>query len=62
METTYSPTDGDDGLDEEQFVILDSEGTATLPDPVEKLSGQNDTNYRGKQTKSRTGKNCTGWA
>jgi hypothetical protein len=28
----------------------------------EALKGNNDTDYRGKQTKSRTGKNCTNWA
>jgi integrin beta 3 len=28
----------------------------------EALKGNNDTGYRGKQTKSRTGKNCTNWA
>jgi hypothetical protein len=30
--------------------------------PGEELKGNNDSGYRGKQTKTRTGKNCTGWA
>lgn len=28
----------------------------------EELKGNNDTDYRGKQNKSRTGKKCTNWA
>jgi len=30
--------------------------------PAEALKGNNDSGYRGKQTKSRTGKDCTNWA
>jgi len=28
----------------------------------EELKGNNDTGYRGKQDRSRTGKKCTNWA
>jgi hypothetical protein len=34
----------------------------TSSDAAEALKGNNDTDYRGKQNKSRTGKRCTNWA
>lgn len=36
--------------------------TRTKSSGVEALKGNNDTDYRGKQDKSRTGKKCTRWA
>jgi hypothetical protein len=36
--------------------------TSSSSSGAEALKGNNDTDYRGKQDRSRTGKKCTGWA